>query len=371
VYWTFFPGIELAKEKLAVGIVDTVSAMPYDARFVLCRQHWRFKFLLPPAKRARYIMQKLPLVSVVTPFYNEGEGVKNFYDAICEVFRSIHDVKFEVICVDDGSRDDTLKQLVDLTHHDSRFRVIELSRNFGKEAALTAGIDAAKGNAVIPIDSDLQDPPELIPTLICEWRNGADVVLARRTDRTSDSFFKRKTAEIFYQVHNRLSPIKIPPNVGDYRLMDRAAVDALKLLPEHQRFMKGLFAWIGFKTSTVDYVRNARTAGTTKFSGWKLWNFALEGITSFSAAPLKIWTYVGGVGALITISYALFIILRTIIKGVDIPGYASLLVAVLFFGSLQLISVGMMGEYLGRIYMEAKRRPIYLVRRHYGIDNEP
>jgi len=268
--------------------------------------------------------------------------------------------------VDDGSRDDTLVRLVALAEKDPRFQVVELSRNFGKESALTAGIDSARGDAIIPIDSDLQDPPELITELVREWEGGAEVVLARRTDRKSDSYLKRKTAELFYVAHNRISDVKIPDNVGDYRLMDKVAVDALKQLPERQRFMKGLFAWIGFRTVTVDYTRNARAAGTSKFSGWKLWNFALEGITSFSVAPLKIWTYVGGIGAIATLFYAIFIILTTLTRGIDVPGYASTLVAVLFFGSVQLISVGMLGEYLGRVYMETKKRPNYIIRKRYG-----
>ncbi len=310
-------------------------------------------------------------VSIAVPFFNEGESVEYFYRSISPILDTDPSIQFEVICVDDGSRDDTLSKLIALTHRDARFRVIELSRNFGKEAALTAAIDAARGDAVIPMDADLQDPPELIPALIREWRRGAEVVLARRTDRTSDSFMKRKIAEMFYDVHNRLSAVKIPENVGDFRLLDRAAVDALKRLPERQRFMKGLFAWIGFKTATVDYVRKPRSAGTTKFSGLKLWNFALEGITSFSIAPLKIWTYIGGAGAIATFVYAAFIVFRTLIYGVELPGYASLLVAILFIGSLQLISVGLLGEYIGRIYLETKQRPTYLVRRHYGQNNEP
>lgn len=309
------------------------------------------------------------VVSIIVPFYNEGDGVETFYQAITAILDAITNVRFDVVCVDDGSQDDTLSKLIALVDRDKRFRVIELSRNFGKEAALTAGIEAARGDAVIPIDADLQDPPELIPVLIEEWQQGAEVVLAHRSDRSSDSFMKRKTADMFYRFHNRLSSVKIPENVGDFRLMDRAVMDALKLLPERQRFMKGLFAWVGFKTKTVGYVRNPRTAGTTKFSGWKLWNFALEGITSFSTAPLKVWTYIGGAGALATFIYAVFIILRTIIHGVDIPGYASLLVAILFLGSLQLISIGLLGEYIGRVYLETKQRPLYLVRRRYERNN--
>ena len=228
-------------------------------------------------------------VSIVVPFYNETDGIEFFYSAMQPILDGVPGVRFEVVCVDDGSRDDTLPKLIALAERDTRFRVVELSRNFGKEAALTAGIDAAAGDAVIPIDADLQDPPELIPTMIAEWQRGSEVVLARRTDRSSDSFMKRTTAELFYKLHNHMSDVKIPSNVGDFRLMSRAAVDALKRLPERQRFMKGLFAWVGFRTSTIDYARNARTSGTTKFSGWKLWNFAIEGITGFSTAPLKIW----------------------------------------------------------------------------------
>jgi glycosyltransferase involved in cell wall biosynthesis len=305
-------------------------------------------------------------ISIIVPFYNESDCVDCFYEAVCPILNQIPELDFEVVCIDDGSRDDTLNKLILVTEKDPRFHVIELSRNFGKEAALTAGLDAATGDAVIPIDADLQHPPALILEMIKEWSKGAEVVLARRVDRSSDSFLKQKTAEIFYRFHNRLSTIQIPENVGDFRLMDRIAVDALKQLPEQHRFMKGLFAWVGFKTVTLDYQINRRIAGTTKFSGWKLWNFALEGFTSFSAAPLKIWSYIGGFGALATLIYAIFIISRTLVQGVDIPVYASLLVAILFFGSLQLISVGMLGEYIGRIYMETKHRPIYLIRKRYG-----
>ncbi|CAK0758791.1 CPS-53 (KpLE1) prophage; bactoprenol glucosyl transferase [Gammaproteobacteria bacterium] len=314
--------------------------------------------------------QKCKLVSIVVPFYNEGEGVDHFYREICSVFDQTPSVRFEVVCIDDGSHDDTLARLIALVNLDPRFRVIEFSRNFGKEPALTAGIDAAHGDAIIPIDADLQDPPELIPTLIQEWQNGAEVVLAHRTNRSSDSFLKRKTAAAFYQFHNRLSHIEIPENVGDFRLMDRVVVDSLKKLPERQRFMKGLFAWVGFKTVTVNYVRNPRAVGASKFSGWRLWNFALEGITSFSATPLKVWTYIGGSGALVSSLYAIIIIFRTLIYGKDVPGYASLLVAILFIGSLQLIGIGVLGEYVGRIYMETKQRPNYIIRKCYENNHE-
>jgi len=311
-----------------------------------------------------------PLISVIVPCYNESEAIQHFYESIISLFGALPQVRFEVVLVDDGSTDDTLQKLTAIVGVDDRFRVIELSRNFGKEAALTAAIDHARGDAIIPMDADLQDPPALVQDMIAEWQGGAEVVLARRVDRQSDSFLKRSTASMFYRLHNRLSTIKIPEDVGDFRLMDRVVVEALRSLPERQRFMKGLFAWVGFKTVTVDYTRQARAAGTTKFSGWKLWNFAIEGITSFSAAPLKIWTYLGGVGAIAALSYALFIVIRTVINGVSVPGYASLFVAVLFFGSVQLIGIGVLGEYIGRIYMESKARPTYLVRRCYEARSE-
>jgi len=305
------------------------------------------------------------LISIVVPFYNEEKGVEKFHAAITAVFSEVPEFDFEVVCIDDGSGDATLQKLILQVELDPRFRVIELSRNFGKEAAMTAGIDVALGDAVIPIDADLQDPPELIPTLIAEWQKGAEVVLAHRSYRNTDSYLKQKTAEWFYRIHNSISQIKIPENVGDFRLIDRVVVDALKQLPERQRFMKGLFAWVGFKTVTVNYERKARVAGSSKFSGWKLWNFALEGVTSFSNVPIKVWTYIGGFGAAMTFFYATFIVLRTLIFGVDVPGYASLLVAILFLGSLQLFSIGILGEYLGRIYMETKQRPTYLIRKEH------
>jgi glycosyltransferase involved in cell wall biosynthesis len=306
------------------------------------------------------------VISVVVPFYNEADGVETFYRELCAVLDRLAAYRFEVLCVDDGSEDATLERLLALVERDPRFRVLELSRNFGKEAAITAGIDAARGRAVIAMDADLQDPPQLIAELVERWRDGADMVVARRTDRAADSFLKRKSAELFYRIHNRLSSVTIPENVGDFRLLDRMAVDALKALPERQRFMKGLFAWIGFRTATVDYSRRARAAGASKFSGWRLWNFALEGITSFSTVPLRIWTYIGALGAALTFLYAVFIVVHTLILGIEVPGYASLLVAILFLGSLQLLSVGLLGEYIGRVYLETKQRPVYIVRREFG-----
>ncbi len=312
-----------------------------------------------------------PLISIVVPFFNEGKGIDGFYDELFATLDGITGYRFEVICVDDGSADDTLSRLIALSKRDGRVHPIELSRNFGKEAALTAGIDAASGSAVIPMDADLQDPPDLIPVLIAEWQKGAEVVLARRSARPTDTALKRISAQLFYRLHNKMSQVKIPENVGDFRLMDRSVVDALKQLPERNRFMKGLFAWVGFRTVTVDYVRRPRGAGTTKFSGWRLWNLALEGITGFTTLPLRLWTYLGACGAFVSAVYGAFIILRTVVFGIDVPGYASLLVVMLFVGSIQLIGIGILGEYVGRIYMESKQRPPYLIRRIYAAGGSP
>lgn len=311
-------------------------------------------------------MKSKLLVSLVCPFHDEESGIDAFYEAVIQEISQLDNYDFEVLCVDDGSNDRTLELLIEYSQQDARFQVFELSRNFGKEAALTAGLDHARGDLIIPLDSDLQDPASLISRLLHAWEeSGADVVLAKRVNRQSDSLSKRLSAAAFYDTYNFLAHIKIPTNVGDCRLMTRIVVDALKLLPEKQRFMKGLFAWVGFKTVTIEYERQPRSSGTSKFSGWKLWNFALEGITSFSSLPLRVWTYMGVTGAMITVLYALFIVVRTLIFGVDLPGYASLFVAVLFLGSVQLIGIGVLDEYIGRSYMEAKRRPTYLIRKTY------
>ena len=303
-----------------------------------------------------------PRVSLVVPFYNEAQGIAAFEAGVRATLEALPGYEFEVVCVDDGSGDATLAGLQAAAARDPRYVVIGLSRNFGKEAALTAGIDHASGDAVIPMDADLQDPPELLAQLLAQWRDGAEVVLAHRVDRSTDRYLKRTVAGLFYRIHNRLSDIKLPEDVGDFRLMDRAVVDAVRRLPERQRFMKGLFAWVGFKTRSVEYRRPARAAGQSHFSGLRLWNFALDGITSFSTLPLRIWSYIGLVGALVSFSYGAYILLRTVVFGVDVPGYASLLAATLFVGSVQLLSIGILGEYIGRIYLETKQRPTYIVR---------
>lgn len=305
-------------------------------------------------------------LSIVVPFYNEGAGVEAFHHALAGVLPSLGGWKVEVVCVEDGSRDDTLARLLALARKHTMYTVVELSRNFGKEAALTAGLDEAHGDAVVVMDADLQDPPSLIAQMVQHWQAGADVVLARRSDRSVDGWLKRTTAHWFYRMHNAVADIVIPPDVGDFRLMDRRVVAAIRSLPERQRFMKGLFCWVGFRTVIVDYQRRLRAVGDTKFPGWKLWNLAVEGITSFSTAPLRIWTYLGVASAAVTSLYAVFIFVRTLFWGIALPGYASLLLVLLFFGSLQLISLGLLGEYIGRIYLESKQRPVYLVRERFS-----
>ncbi len=271
------------------------------------------------------------------------------------------DIDFELICINDGSKDKTLDLLVSYKQTYQNLRILNLSRNFGKEAALTAGLEKATGDAVIPIDADLQDPPELIGEMISKFREGHDVVLACRSDRSSDGIFKRKTAEWFYALIGKISDVYIPPNVGDYRLMSRRVVDVVNMLPETQRFMKGLFAWVGFNTTYIYYTRQKRFAGKTTFNFWSLWNFALEGITSFSTFPLRVWAYLGATASLGAFLYSVYIILKTMILGVDTPGYASTIVIIIFLGGIQLIGIGVIGEYIGRIYMESKRRPTYII----------
>lgn len=306
------------------------------------------------------------LISLVVPFHNEAAVVDLFFRTVTPVLRTIPDAAYEIVCVNDGSGDSTLEKLLAAHAADPCIRIVDLSRNFGKEAALTAGIDQAAGAAVIPFDADLQDPPEVIPLLVERWREGFDVVLAKRAERRTDTYAKRGAAALFYRVHNAISDTAIPENAGDFRLMSRQVVDALKELPENRRFMKGLFAWVGFRTTQIEYVRRPRAAGQSKFSGWKLWNFALEGLTSFGTLPLRIWTYIGGTTAAFSIVYGGYLLLRTLVRGVDVPGYASIITAVLFLGGMQLVGVGVIGEYVGRIYMEAKRRPVYVVRKVYG-----
>ena len=303
------------------------------------------------------------LVSLVVPVYNEQDSIPIFYKAVKNELKVKH-IEFEIIFVNDGSTDNTESVLEDLISNDCKtVKVISFTRNFGKEAALFAGIEYARGDAVVPIDVDLQDPIEVIPQLITKWREGYDVVLARRSNRDIDSWIKRYTAGQFYRVHNAISHSRIVENVGDFRLMDRAIVNAVKSLNERQLFMKGVLSWVGGKTTIVDYVRADRSAGVTKFNGWKLWNLAVEGITSFSTVPLRVWSYVGGVIAIFSIAFAVWMVFDKLFFGNPVPGYPSLMTAILFLGGVQLIGIGVLGEYIGRIYMEAKQRPRYIVRR--------
>ena len=307
-------------------------------------------------------------ISVVVPLYNEQENIDALFRRLLAVLEALN-TSYEVICVNDGSRDNTLKNLVEYHQLYPQIKVVNLSRNFGKDIAMSAGIDYSQGMAVIPIDADLQDPPELIAEMIEKWHEGYDVVYASRRVRIGESWFKRFSAEGFYQVINKLSRVSIPPNTGDFRLIDRRVVESIKKMPERQRFMKGIFAWVGYKQTSILFDREPRYQGQTKWNYWKLWNFAIDGITSFSFLPLKVWTYVGLIIALVSLVYASFLILRTIIFGIDVPGYASLMVAILFLGGIQLLTLGIIGEYIGRVYEEVKGRPLYLVRDCYGFEN--
>lgn len=300
-------------------------------------------------------------LSIVVPAYNEREVLPEFHRRTAAVLDKL-DFDSEVIYVNDGSSDTTLQVIGALRRQDPRVGLVDLSRNFGKEIALTAGLDASTGDAVIIIDADLQDPPELIPELIRQWQDGHDVVYAQRTAREGESLIKRATAGMFYRLIRRMTRIRIPEDTGDFRLLSRRAVDSLGRLREHHRFMKGLFAWIGYPQVAVPYRRDRRFAGETKWNYWRLWNFALEGITSFSIAPLKVSMYLGLVTAIAAFAYGSFIILDTLWFGNPVPGYPSLLAAVLFLGGVQLLAIGIVGEYLGRMFDETKNRPLYLVK---------
>ncbi len=306
-------------------------------------------------------------LSIVVPLYNEEENIDYLLERLIAVLERLQ-TTYEIVCINDGSRDKTLKYLIDHHQNNPTIKVINLSRNFGKEIALTAGIDYATGAAIIPIDADLQDPPELIAELVEKWREGYDVVYATRRSRQGETWLKRVTAGAFYQTIGKMSRVPIPSNTGDFRLLDRRVVEAIKKLPERTRFMKGLFAWVGYKQTSVMFDREPRFQGTTTWNYWKLWNFALDGIISFSFLPLKVWSYVGVSISLISLLYASFLIVRTLIFGIDVPGYASLMVAILFLGGIQLITLGILGEYLGRVYEEVKGRPLYFVREQYGFD---
>lgn len=298
---------------------------------------------------------------VVVPAYNEGDGLRALHARVTAVFAQLGDIDCSLLLVDDGSRDHTWDVIQALVREDARVAALRLSRNFGKELALTAGLDRVDADAVVVIDADLQDPPELIPALVAKWREGYDAVFGTRIEREGESWFKKLTAAGFYRVMGRLSSTPIPRDTGDFRLLSRRAVEALRGLRERHRFMKGLFAWVGFRQVALPYHRDARHAGSSKFNYWKLWNFALEGITSFSSAPLRVATYVGVLTAFVAFAFGVWIVLKTLLWGDPVAGYPSMMVVMLFLGGVQLMALGIIGEYLGRLYEESKGRPLYLI----------
>lgn len=304
-----------------------------------------------------------PLISVVVPAYNEEEVLTEFHETLVKAVSEVP-VCLEIVYVNDGSTDNTLDIINGIRAKDKRVTLIDLSRNFGKEIALSAGLHKAAGDAVVVIDADLQDPPELIPELIKEWENGYDVVYAKRTFRGGESFLKKTTAHFFYRMMQRVGKFTIPEDTGDFRILSRRAVNALNTFKERHRFMKGLFAWIGFRQKAVHYQRDARRAGETKWNYWQLWNFALDGITSFTIAPLKISTYIGLVTALGAFGYGIYMAIETLLHGNEVPGYPSLIVIVLMLGGIQLVAIGVLGEYLGRIFNETKQRPLYFINEY-------
>ncbi len=305
-------------------------------------------------------------ISLVVPVLNEEEAIPLFYKAV-RGHDKLKKYAVEIVFCNDGSTDKTEKILEDLALSDSLVKPIHFTRNFGKEIALFAGLEHATGAAIVPMDVDLQDPIDLIPKMLEKWEHGADVVLAKRIDRTEDHPLKRMSSSIFYKLHNYISSNKIEENVGDFRLISRDVCDVIINMPERNLFMKGILSWVGGNVDIVEYSRPRRISGKTKFNGWKLWNLALEGITGFSTVPLRVWTYLGILIASISFFYGIWIIGRTLIQGSDMPGYPSLLVCILFLGGVQLISIGMLGEYLGRVYIETKKRPRYVLKRIKSI----
>ncbi len=310
----------------------------------------------------------VPEFSIVVPVFNEADGLGALHQRLCAVMEGLG--SWEVVYVNDGSRDASLLRLEALREADGRVAIVNLSRNFGKEIATTAGLDHARGAAVIVIDADLQDPPEVIPELVAGWHAGFDMVYAQRRARAGETWLKRATANLFYRLMANLGRVDMPRDTGDFRLMSRRVVTALRQIREQHRFMKGLFAWVGFPSMAVPYDRAARHSGTSKWGYWKLWNLALEGITSFTVLPLKVATYLGLFVALLSVAYAGVIVVKTLFLGNPVAGYPSLVTIVLFLGGVQLMTLGVIGEYLGRIFNETKQRPLYFVERYTPADRE-
>ena len=309
-------------------------------------------------------MPDTPEISIVCPAYNEEENIEIFLKKLTPVLEKTG-MTYEIVFVNDGSRDNTLEVLKRAKKKYPSIRILNLSRNFGKEAALTAGLEHAKGDAVIAIDADLQHPVDTIEEFVKKWKEGYDVVVGKRLSRTGEHPLKKASARLFYNLHNKISDIEIPADIGDFRLMDRKVIESLKTLPENQRFMKGIFAWLGYKTAVVEYYQEERAAGKSSFNGWKLWNFAIDGITSFSTAPLRIWLYLGFVISIFSFLLGFALVIEALVNGITVPGYVSTITMVLFLGGIQLIGIGILGEYIGRIYKEAKRRPTYIIEGEY------
>jgi polyisoprenyl-phosphate glycosyltransferase len=306
-------------------------------------------------------------LSVVVPFYNEAANVEPFFRRLEPVMDGLG-ASWEAICVNDGSRDDTFARLAAQHQRRPAIKVIDFSRNFGKEAALSAGFAAASGRAVIPIDGDLQHPPELIPALVAKWREGFDMVYAERRTRDDQDLLSRAFSRGFYWLFDKLTDTKLPRDAGDFRLLDRQIVDVLNRMPERNRFMKGIFAWVGFRQTGVPFDAAERHSGRSKMQTRRLFRFALAGLTAFSNFPLRVW---GGVGAVISAAAFFYIVvrlIRTLIYGVDIPGYESLIMTILFLGGAQLLTLGIIGDYIGRMFDEVKGRPLYIVRRSLGVE---
>ena len=309
-------------------------------------------------------------LSIVAPAYNEEKNLPAFLAAIVPVLEQIGE-PFEIVFVNDGSRDGTLGMLAAAASQDPRIKVVGLARNFGKDIALSAGLAHATGDAVIPIDCDLQHPVEVIPELVAKWREGNDMVLGVRSKRDEEGWFRRSAAGWYYKIMRKMTSVEIPPNAGDFRLIDRKIVDVINQMPERHRFMKGIFAWPGFKVASVEFQANVRANATrSTWSFFRLWRFALDGLFSFSSAPLKIWTYVGGLAALGSFVYLAITLIQKLFFGIDVPGYASLLILLLFFNGLALISNGIQGEYIARIFEEVKGRPLYVVGTKIGFEEK-
>ncbi len=314
-------------------------------------------------------MTKAPRLSIVVPLYNETLNIGLFFERLVPVLDGLG-VEWEAVCVDDGSRDDTMAALLRLRENQPRIKILGLSRNFGKERALSAGLAHAGGDVVIPIDADLQHPPEVIPEMLAKWREGYDVVYAVRRRRTGQSWLGRVQAKAFYWLFDKLSEVPLPREVGDFRLLDRKVVEVINAMPERTRFMKGIFAWVGFRQTGVPYEQEERQHGTSRWQFMKLLGFAFDGLVAFSDYPLRVWALIGSIISGFAFFYIVVRLVRTMLYGIDVPGYESIIVTILFLGGVQLITLGILGHYLGRVFNEVKGRPLFIVRERHGFDEE-